>query len=320
MAGWVLRESLQGVASEDHPYLATAQGRLGGHEISVHLAPAPEHPEFRVFLDGHVVFEGGMVSPGAPWVRLCQELGYDPEAHWDLDPALILFWQVLPALTQGWTENSLPYPKGGVPEGVVSLATVQAAWAQGVKALRERGGDPVSFLVAECFEGLPLRSLTFHDDPRLRPDYVGNTLDEPYMGVFARLGRSQAQRVTLAKATLHATGGMKWSPWKIGGDWKEGEHDFLSTRGPEALLKAAGIAAPAQIPAGLREAFDAALERLVEALEPAVQAYQAAQPVGVPWHRDRRTRYLNHMIVDVRLGEPTVLVLDDGTEVRVAEG
>lgn len=318
MDGWVLSESLVDVQAEDQPYLATAKGRLGGHEVSVNVAPAAEHPEFRVFLDEKVIFESGMTAPNAAWFRLCQELGHNPEAHWDLDPSLILFHQVLPLLAQGWAENELPYEKGSCPEGVVCLGSVQAAWAVGVKSLR--ADDPAHRLVADCFERLPLRNLTFHDDPRQRPDYVGNTLDEPYLGVFARLGTSHLNRVTLSKATLHATGGMKWSPWKIGGDWREGEHDFLSTRGPDTFLKAAGLErTPGQLPGGFQEAFEAALERMLGYLEPAVEAYQAAYPMGIPWHRDQRTRYINHMIVGVRLGESTVLVLDDGTEVTIAE-
>ena len=321
MDGWVLSEPLKDVNSEDQPYLATAQSSLGGHEVSITHAPAAENPEFRVFLDGKMIFENGMAAPAAAWFRLCQELGYDAEGHWDLDPTLILFRQVLPLMAKGWEENVLPFGDGGLPEGVVSLASVQAAWALGVKALRERVDDPAGMLLADCFERLPLRCLTFHDDPRLRPDFVGNTLDEPYLGVFARLGTSQAQRVTLAKATLHAAGGMKWSPWRIGGDWREGDHDFLSTRSPEAILKAAGLeGALGQVPSGFQEAFQGAVDRLVGFLEPAVGAYQASIPVGIPWHRDGRTRYINRMIVGVRLGEHTVLVLDDGTEVTVMEG
>ncbi len=314
---WVLSEPLEARSSEDHPYLGTALAALGSREISVHYAPEPpERREFRVFLDGQTIYEQGMTFPSAAWGRLCRDLGFDPERHWDLDAALILFRQVLPAMTEGWKEHVLPYDGLGVPEGVICLASVQEAWGRGVRSLRDRAKGTASELVAECFERLPLRSLTFHDDPRDREDFVGNHLDEPFLGVFARLG-SQSQRVTLSKATLHAAGGMKWSPWQVGGDWKEGDREFRSTRDPEMLLRAAGL--DRTVPGGFREALQEGLERLTASFDPVVEEYREAQPVGVPWHRDPRTRYLNHMIVDVRLGKHPVLVLDDGTEVTVME-
>jgi hypothetical protein len=39
--------------------------------------------------------------------------------------------------------------------------------------------------------------------------------------------------------------------------------------------------------------------------------------VGIPWHHGRRERLLGRTIVDVRTGEPTMLILDDGTEVAI---
>jgi hypothetical protein len=316
--GWVLKEPLKVLKVEDHPYLGTAQAELGKHELTLHHVPAPApRPDFRVFLDGELIFDLGMDFPTAAWTRLCRDLGYDPEAHWDLDAALILFRQVLPEMVKTWQDQALPYTEAGVPEGALSLATLQAAWTKSAEALREKAKGPAAELVARCFLSLPLRTLTFHDDPRRREDFVGNSLDEPYLGVFVRLGMTQASRVTLSKATLQGTGGMKWSAWRIGGDWREGVRDFLSTRDPQALLQSAGLDVKA--PDGFQAAFQEGLDTMTRAIDPLVEAYWAAQP-GVPWHRDRRTRYINHMIVDVRLGERPVLILDDGSEVVVAEG
>lgn len=312
---WVLTESLTRTASEDQPYLGSATGRLGGHEIALTFAPeGAGGNEVRVFLDGAVIFEPGQAGPGAPWFRACRALGFDAERHWDLDEALILFEQVLPALAAEWEEVSLPE---GLPEGLVSLRTVQGAWERGVRSLQERARGEAAEQAAACFARLPLRTLTFHDDPRQREDFVGNNLDEPFLGIFARLGPDPTRRITLSRATLHATGGMKWSPWRLGGDWKEGDRDFLATRDPGELLRAAGLEGP--VPEGFRSAVGEAVASLGKALDPAVASYQATHPVGIPWHRDPRTRYLHHTIVDVRLGSPTVLVLDDGTEVKVAE-
>ncbi len=316
--GWVLREPLKVIQVEDHPYLGTALATLGSHEVALHDVPAPApRPDFRVFLDGELIFDLGMAAPAAAWTKLCRELGYDPEAHWDLDAALILFRQVLPEMAKDWRDHCLPYNDLGVPDGALSLATIQAAWAEALTALQERAKGPAAVLVAQCFARLPLRTLTFHDDPRQREDFVGNNLDEPYLGVFVRLGASQSSRVTLSKATLQGAGGMKWSSWRIGGDWREGVRDFLSTRDPKALLQAAGLEVPA--PEGFQQAFQEGLDFMTKAIDPLVEAYWSVSPVGVPWHRDRRTRYINHMIVDVRLGEHPVLILDDGSEVAVRE-
>ncbi|HJW08625.1 MAG TPA: hypothetical protein VJ483_03275 [Holophagaceae bacterium] len=316
MDGWVLREPLKVLKVEDQPYLGTALATLGGHEVALHDVPSPApQPDLRVFLDGELIYDLGMAAPAAPWARLCRDLGYDPEAHWDLDAALILFQQVLPEMAKDWRDHSLPFNDLGVPEGALTLANLQDAWARAVKALRERAKGKAAELVAECFSRLPLRTLTFHDDPRQREDFVGNNLDEPYLGVFVRLGTSQSSRLTLSKATLQGAGGMKWSAWRIGGDWREGVRDFLATREPQVLLQAAGLDVAA--PDGFQAAVQDGLGFLVKAIDPLVEAYWEAQPTGVAWHRDPRTRYINHMIVDVRLGDRPALILDDGSEVAL---
>ena len=39
--------------------------------------------------------------------------------------------------------------------------------------------------------------------------------------------------------------------------------------------------------------------------------------MGIPWHHGRRERLLGRTIVDLRPGDPPMLVLDDGTEVAI---
>lgn len=315
---WVLREPLKILRSEDHPYLETALAVLGRHEIALNYSPAPKE-ELRIFLDGERIFDLGEASPAEPWFRVCQELGFDAEAHWDLDPTLILFHQVLPRMAEGWHEAPLPYSEEGVPEGVVSLAKLKQVWDEGLEVLRQRThGEPMAELAVACFERLPLRAVVFHDDHRKRTDYMGNGLDEPFLGVFLRLGASNARRVTVAKATLMGAGGLKWSPWRPGGDWKEDGRDFLATRGAESFLRASGLGE--HPPAGFREAFDHALEVLTRGLDPVVEAYRNAYPATIPWHRDKDTRYLQRNIIQSRKeGGQTVLTLDDGTELVVVE-
>jgi hypothetical protein len=314
---WILKEPLRDLKSSEDPYLLTAQATLGGHELVLHYAPdAGQGAEFRVFLDGAAIFELGMATPAEPWFRLCRALGYLPEQHWDLDPVLILFRQALPALARDWREQGLPYDAPGLPAGVVCLATVQTAWDKAVAALP--GGDPGQRQAAACLRALPLRAVVFHDDPGRREDFVGTGVDDPLLGVFVHFGRSRDRSVTLSKATVNGTGGLRWSPWEAGGEWREQGREWTSTLGPEAFLAAAGLD-PAPVP-GFKDAFDQALAGLVTELEVAVEACRQAYPAAIPWHRDPRTRYLNHMIVALRArAGRTLLVLDDGSEVALAE-
>ena len=48
-----------------------------------------------------------------------------------------------------------------------------------------------------------------------------------------------------------------------------------------------------------------------------LDAYRRTYPVGIPWHHDQRERLLGRTIVDVRPGDPPMLLLDDGTEVAL---
>jgi hypothetical protein len=318
---WLLNEPLKVLTSEDHPYLETALGTLGRHEVAVHLSPGdPDRkvsPEFRVFLDGAEIYELGMASPAGPWFQLCRELGFAAERHWDWDPALVLFRQVIPALTQDWHEVSLPYTDQGFPEGVLCLGTLRRAWQERVSLLPHKGESEARALVAELFRLLPLRSVTFSDDPDRRVDYLGNPLDAPYLGEYLHFGPSREAGVMVCRMTLLGTGGMKWSPWLPGGAWSTEGREFRATLGPETFLRAAGL--HRDLPRGFAEAFRTTLAQVCAHLEPYLEAYRQALPTGVKWHRDPRSRYLDRSIVDVRLGEETVLVLDDGSELAVRE-
>ncbi len=320
-ADWVLKEPLKLLDSEDHPYLETALATLGQHELALtYSAARREDPELKLFLDGRRVFELGMASPERAWFEVCRELGYDPHLHWDWDPTLILFRQVMPAMAREWHEHGLPFNQLGVPDGVICLATLQEAFEARVQLLRKRVGqhpNEAHQAVVACFERLPLRAVIFHDDPQRRVDFVGNAVDEPYMGVFLHLGDRRETAALISRATLQATGGMKWSPWLPGGDWVNGGREFVMTQGPASFLRAAGL--PDQRPEGFFEAFKRDMAFLCQGLEPLVEAYREGYPAGIPWHRDPRTRYLNRMIVDVRMGDHPVLVLDDGSEVPVLD-
>jgi hypothetical protein len=316
---WVLNEPLKIVKSVDEPYLQNASGTLGAHQLEVHHAPGPETPaEFRVFLDGKLIFELGMTTPELAWYQVCQELGYRAEEHWDLDPALILFQQALPALARGWREHGLPFNDLGIPDGVICLANVRAAWEKETKAPTPTPDDEVETLVAACFAALPLRAVVFHDDPRRRKDFLGTALDDPLLGVFLQFGRSRANRATLAKGTINATGGLGWSPWELGGAWHEGGREFGATQGPADFLKAAGL--EDSVLPGWPEAFRKRLDSLVKFMDPVVEEYRVGYPAGIPWHREERTRFLDHMIVAVRTtGGRHILTLDDGSELVVVE-
>jgi len=52
-------------------------------------------------------------------------------------------------------------------------------------------------------------------------------------------------------------------------------------------------------------------------MEGPLDAYRRTYPVGISWHHGRRERLRGRTIVDVRAGEPPMLILDDGTEVAI---
>jgi len=322
---WILRSPLKVLDCEDHPYLESARATLGGRELQLSYSRAMEDaggtPEFKFFLDGELAYELGDASPSAAWFKLCRDQGYDPAAHWDWDPALILFQQVIPAMTEEWHEHELPYTGLGVPLGVVCLANLRHAMAERIAGWRHRvgdgHGDPPMTKAVELFEWLPLRSVVFHDNPQRRVDYVGNSLDTPFVGVYLNLGLSRERVVSLSKVTLSSTGGLRWSPWLPGGDWARDGRTFLSTQGSHDFLRAASL--EGGTPVGFEAAFRRVAEDLAESLDPLVEAYRLTYPAGIPWHRDPATRYMNHMIVGVRFESHPILTLDDGSEITVLD-
>jgi len=319
---WILQKPLVLLESEDHPYLESARGRIGTHEVAVHLAGdwhRKEHyPEFRVFLDGAEIFEWGDPSPSKEWFALCHQLGYEPTQHWDWDPALILFQQVLPELAIQWRHVPLPYGPAGVPAGVTSLATLRMSLADWVSRLRHPNPNPIDELMALLFGKLPLRAVILHDDPESRLDFVGNPLDAPYMGEFLYLGENRATAVVLSRMTFSGTGGMRWSPWLPAGEWSEQGREFAATQGARDFLRAAGL--PEFMPEGFEHAFKRTLENLGRFMEPLVEAYLETCGTGIAWHRDPKNRYVNHMVVGARIEKgQTILVLDDHSELVVTE-
>jgi hypothetical protein len=135
--------------------------------------------------------------------------------------------------------------------------------------------------------------------------------------MFLHLGPSRDAQVTVSKATLNATGGLRWSPWTAGGEWREEGREWRATLGAEAFLRAAGLQ-PGPLPGGLTEAFHHSLAQLTGALDPLLEAYRQTYPAAIPWHRDPLTRYLQRMIVAARHEHGRLLlVLDDGSEIVV---
>jgi hypothetical protein len=70
-------------------------------------------------------------------------------------------------------------------------------------------------------------------------------------------------------------------------------------------------------PKGFDYALLSALERLCHWMEGPLDAYRRTYPVGISWHHGRRERLLGRTIVDLRPGDPSMLILDDGTELAI---
>ena len=302
---WILGAPLKVQRREDHPYQETDLATLGRHELVLSRAQALGRASgCEIFLDGHRIFAPGDPAPARPWFDLCRELGYEPSRHWDWDPALILFQQAVPALAAGWHEPPLAVDGQGVPEGVVCLATLRQAFASAVTALREQAAGPVAEKVAETFEWLPLRAVVFHDDGQQPLDFEG--LGGPCGRISLWLGIHRDRAVLLAGEARRGQALFRWHP---------GSAEPSQSRGPEAFLAAAGL--DPVPPKGFETAFQRALDRLCHDLENTLEAYRRTYPVGIPWQRDSRDRLRGRTIVDVREGPPTILVLDDGTEVAL---
>ncbi|WP_291272099.1 hypothetical protein [Geothrix sp.] len=299
---WVLGAPLKVLRREDHPYHETTLATLGRHELGLcRRQTASAQPGCEIFLDGRSIFLPGAPAPDRAWFDLCRELGYEPAHHWDWDPALILFHQVVPALAADWHEPPLDLDALGLPVGVLSLAGLRQTFAEAVADLRRQSLGPVGAKVAETFEWLPLRAVVFHDDAQLPLDFEG-------IGPTGRaslwLGIHRERAVVLEGPAPSRYPARHWVPEGLGERPKA-----------EAFLLAAGL--DPEPPKGFEPAFEAALHHLCHQLEGPLDAYRRTYPVGIPWHRDPRERLLGRTIVDVRPGDPTLLVLDDGTEVAL---
>jgi hypothetical protein len=300
MDAWILGAPLKVLRQEDHPYHETTLATLGRHELGLCRRETSDGLACELFLDGRSIFLPGAAAPERAWFNLCRELGYEPARHWDWDPALILFQQVVPALAADWHQPPMALNAQGLPEGVVSLAGLRQTFAEAVAGLRRDRPAPVAAKVAETFEWLPLRAVVFHDDAQLPLDFEGTG---PCGRVSLWLGIHHERPVVIEGQ----------SPTPISHGWMaEGS---VGRPTSEVFLHAAGL--DPEPPKGFEAALQAALERLCHWMEAPLDAYRRTYPVGISWHHGRRERLLGRTIVDVRPGHPSRLVLDDGTEVAL---
>lgn len=304
MDAWILGAPLKVLREEDHPYRETTLATLGRHELGLsRRRAATTPPTCEIFLDGRSIYLPGAAAPDRAWFDLCRELGYEPARHWDWDPALILFQQVLPALAADWHEPPLALDAQGLPEGVLSLASLRQIFAEAVADLRRDSLGPVGAKVAETFEWLPLRAVVFHDDAQLPLDFEG-------AGCCGRvslwLGIHRDRAVLLGGEALAGQRGRHWLPESPGSDLPAGPEDFLAAAGLDPVP-----------PKGFEMAFRRALDHLCGRLEDLLDTYRRTYPVGIPWQHDVWDRLRGRTIVDVRAGLPSVLVLDDGTELTL---
>lgn len=302
MDAWILGAPLKVLRQEDHPYRETTLATLGRHELGLCRRDTSQGLQSEVFLDGRSVYLPGAAAPGRPWFDLCRELGYEPARHWDWDPALILFQQVIPAMSSDWHEPPLALDAQGLPEGLLSLAVLRQAFAEAVSALRREPlglGGPVAAKVAETFEWLPLRAVVFHDDAQLPLDFEGTG---PCGRVSLWLGIHRDRPVVIERQ----------SPAPAARPWSAECGDRIP---PERFLEAAGL--DPDPPKGYEAALQSALNRLCLKMEGPIDAYRRTYPVGISWHHGRRERLLGRTIVDVLPGDPPLLVLDDGTQLAI---
>lgn len=298
---WVLGAPLKVLRQEDHPYHETTLATLGRHELSLHRRETVAGPGCELFLDGRSIFLPGAAAPSGAWFDLCRELGYEPARHWDWDPALILFQQVVPALAADWHEPPMALNALGLPEGVLSLAGLRQTFAEAVAGLRREHLGPVGAKVAETFEWLPLRAVVFHDDAQLPLDFEGTG---PCGRVSLWIGIHRDRSVLLEGRSPATSAPRRWVI------------EDLGNRLPsEAFLLAAGL--DPEPPKGFEAALQSALKQLCHRMEGPLDAYRRTYPVGISWHHGRRERLLGRTIVDVHAGSPPMLILDDGTEVAI---
>jgi len=301
MDAWILSAPLKVLRQEDHPYRETTLATLGRHELGLCRRETAAGPSCELFLDGHSIFLPGSAGPSRAWFELCRELGYEPARHWDWDPALILFHQVIPALAADWHEPPLALNAQGLPDGVLSLASLRQAFAEAVAGLRRGHPGPVGAKVAETFEWLPLRAVVFHDDAQLPLDFEGTG---PCGRVSLWLGIHRDRAVVIE--------GL--SPAPASHRWLATGH--LSHQDAETYLLAAGL--DPEPPKGYVNALHAGMNQLCHWMEAPLDAYRRTYPVGISWHHGHRERLVGRTIVEVRSGDQPMLILDDGTEVALS--
>ncbi|MFI5355520.1 MAG: hypothetical protein ACHQX0_07915, partial [Desulfobaccales bacterium] len=290
MDAWILGAPLKVLRQEDHPYHETTLATLGRHELGLCRRETASGHSCELFLDGRSAFQPGAAAPQRAWFELCRELGYEPARHWDWDPALILFQQVIPALAVDWHEAPLPLNAQGMPEGVLSLAELRQTFAEAVAGLRREHKGPVGAKVVETFEWLPLRAVVFHDDAQQLLDFDGTG---PCGQVSLWLGIHHDRPVIIGGHSP-ATGSRQWVAEDLGG-----------RPAAEAFLVAAGL--DPEPPKGFDAAFQSALGRLCHWMEDPLDAYRRTYPVGISWHQGPRDRWVGRTIVDVRPGDPPML-------------
>ncbi len=298
---WTLGSPLKVLRQENRPFRETTLATLGRHELALSRRELPQGMGCEIILDSRSIFLPGAAAPGRAWFDLCQELGYEPARHWDWDPALILFQQVVPALAADWHEPPLALDFQGLPEGLLSLAGLRQSFAEAVAELRYEHLGPVGSKVAETFEWLPLRAVVFHDDAQLPLDFEGTG---PCGQVSLWLGIHHDRPVVVEGQSPAGPESRHWTAESLGGHPPS-----------EAFLMAAGL--DPEPPKGFDTALQSALDWLCHRMEDPLDAYRRTYPVGISWHRGHRERLLGHTIVDVRPGDPATLILDDGTELAI---
>lgn len=301
---------------EDHPYLESSRASLGRHELEAYVLDDGERKTLRVLLDGKLTYESGDGMPSAEWFDVCREGGYRSRFDWDQDPVTILFHGILPAMAEKWTEFPLPYEEDAFPEGVDSLATLQEFHKAFIARLAEANATGAAEQVAEMFMQLPLRAVVLHDRPEQRVDYLGNTLDEAYVGIELVLGNKPDCPVHLGKVSLSSTGGMRWSPWLTGGHWANDGREFVARENVTDYLRASGLRIEPQ--EGFEAAFDTLINGYASFMDDAVERYVAIYPAAIPWHHDLGNQYLQHWVVRTeQAGKGLVLTFDNGLRALV---
>jgi hypothetical protein len=300
----------------DHPYLESSRAALGSHELEAHVLDDGVLKTLRVHMDGALIYQSGDAMPAAEWFKVCREGGYRPRFDWDRDPVTILFHGVLPAMAEGWTEFALPYDADGYPEGVASLKTLQEAHAAFVARLLQAAPEGAAAQVAELFAHLPLRALVLHDRPEERVDYLGNALDEAYVGLDLILANTPEHAVRLGKVSLSSTGGMRWSPWLPGGRWTNGGREFVAEETAADFLLASGLGlTPVE---GFGQAFDGVIQAYAAFMDGPVDRYLAVFPAAIPWHHDPGNQYLHRSVSKAeQVGEHLVLTFENGLKAMV---